>query len=804
MTNRTIGKDITRGTICRDRFRAEVTVVCSDQVAQGRASHLLVDIKSRPAKGTAEVVLAFRPLTSSQHGDIRFDRHDGPTTKTFNGNIQELLVIHGRSMSAGNTADVVLDVKIDGEVRESVPFTVVAAPVTPTVEIRAENGVAPAPDLILLGGNARFRAVVSPATAGTFRWFIFRSTALEIRGSAENELVEVVGRRPPSPLPANARLGLCVLFTPTNGPAVFATHLIWPAFDPEQRGLFPVGRTTYTRPSFTIPAGLEGWPDPIEVSMEALVRYPAQRDGVNEPFSTLRTEYPLVILAHGRHSPVEFERNPDGTRRHDAACNFIRLRTGAGTFDEFRSYEGLEYLASHLASHGFIAVSINLNGRFDPTTGVGQLVTPRFREVTCKPYVIDEVAIFHRAQTVLRHIQTMRDMNTTDPRFQGRVDLRNIALIGHSRGGEAVVSAYDIWRRDPALVDPAVDPAARARIQAVVSIAPTDFRNIRIDAPYLAIVGSDDGDVSQVHGLRIYDRAAPPKQMVWIVGAIHNYFSSNWFWQDEVPADPPVTRAQHQDIAGGYCNLFLQAHLRGVAGANPYFTGERRLSSLSGVEIHHAYQVPGTQVVDNFEDAPADRTRNSLGGAVTATGSTFDERALDQLTAACSVNLPSWFQDTNGLMLEWHTLSARYTTSLLRFFPLLDGLSVAGYTVLSFRVGQDSSVNPAGGTQDFRVRLRGRDLRGGPHAEAVLRVSDFGTIPPPRTKAAPAGTSPAPACTSLWGTMTLSFLKTIRLPLARFSQANPNLDLTSLDSISFEFNVNAVGKLTFDDIEFSA
>jgi hypothetical protein len=783
---------LTRSTRYLAPFTAKGEILCPDLIPQGQQSFMVVFIDWSGKQKKVE--LSFEKPTSGG-GDIRFDGPDGPTKKVIDGDAQELFVIYGRAPTAGNAPDVNLVMRDEkNEERARAPMSV--GPPATTVQIRAENGTDPAPLFMVPETSARFRAVAAPATPGSFRWAGVPSNTVQIRGSAENELVEVVASAPSGlvrPAGFDEAPALCALFTPAGGgPAVMAVHRIWPLTAPEERGPFPVGRTTYTAPNFTIPAGPEGWPHAIEISMEALVRYPAQRDGVNEPFSTLRQAYPLVILAHGRHSPVEFERHPNGTRRLDAVCRPILLRTGAGTFDEFRSYEGLDYLATHLASHGFIAVSINLNGRFDPTTGVGQLARPQGRMVTCKPFVINEVAIHHRGMTVLRHIQEMSRRNTVGPLFQGRVDLGNIALIGHSRGGEAVVSAYDI-NRNPLIVP----PADRANIRAVVSIAPTDFRNISIDAPYLAIVGSDDDDVSQVHGLRIYDRAVPPKQIVWIVGAIHNYFSSNWLWQDEVRADPPVTRAQHQDIAGGYCNLFLLAHLRGVAGANPYFTGERRLNSLAGVEIHHAYQVPGTRVVDNFEDAPADRTRNSLLGAVTATGSTFDEQALDQLNAACGVNLPSWFQDTNGLMLEWHTLSARYTTSL-------GGISVAGYSVLSFRVGQDRSVNPAGGTQDFRVRLRGRNLRGGPHAEAVLRVRDFGTIPPPRTKTVSAGTGPAPACTSLWGTMTLSMLKTIRLPLARFSQANTNLDLTSLDSISFEFNVNAVGRLAFDDIEFSA
>jgi len=64
-----------------------------------------------------------------------------------------------------------------------------------------------------------------------------------------------------------------------------------------------------------------------------LIRYPAAVAGANQPISTLLDTYPLVILAHGNHvrGPVRFD-----------------------------SHDGLEYLARHLASYGYVAASIDL------------------------------------------------------------------------------------------------------------------------------------------------------------------------------------------------------------------------------------------------------------------------------------------------------------------------------------------------------------------------------------------------------------------------------------------------------------
>ena len=543
---------------------------------------------------------------------------------------------------------------------------------------------------------------------------------------------------------------------------------------------------TDTGPEFTIGAGLEGVANEIVVNLDALVRYPADSPGTGVPVSTRQALYPLVILAHGRHNPFEFLRDGLGERVSIAGAP-APIVDAAGNVVEFRNHAGLEYLAAHLASHGFIAVSINLNGRFHPATDFravrGELVEPQGNLLMCRPEVSDQAGILHRGLTILRHIQEMQRRNSTDPIFQGKIEVNSVALVGHSRGGEAVVSAYDLNRSLPA--------PDRASIKALLSIAPTDYRHVSIDIPYLVILGSDDEDVIDGGGLRIYDRAIPPKQMVWVIGAIHNFFSSNWHWQDEVSAAPPVTRLQHEHIARGYSNVFLQQCLPGdIQGLAAYFTGARRLNSLpAAVELHFALQTPGGLVVDHFEDTPPNKANNTLGQSVTGTALlSFDELVFHRHTPAapralamadipdilathltlsgCTVHLGSWFHETNAIMIAWDSTSAVYASALPHS-------SVLHFDVLSFRVAQDITGNPPGGQQDFQVTLI--DSAG---ARASLRISNFTTIPFPRTKQLifrfPAPTGPRPV------EFTKSVFKTVRLPLNHFKQANAQLNLGCL------------------------
>jgi dienelactone hydrolase len=637
-----------------------------------------------------------------------------------------------------------------------------------TVEIAAENSAAPAPDMLLAGTGVRVRATVTPSAAGRIQWQSVRPELLTFRSTANSQVIEATAAN--GVTQPTARTVLCALFTPeaADQPVAMAVLPLWVIVDPEQRGPYRVGRASYTEPSFTIPAGLEAWPNDVEVTVEALVRYPARADGDNQPFADDRPRYPLVVLAHGRHAAIEFERNPDGSLRPDGAGDPVPLLTGAGTIAEFKNHEGLEYLASHLASYGFVALSVNLNGRFespdaDPANVRADLVEPRGRRVTCRPFLVDETAIEHRALTLLRHVLEMQAKDLSDPLFKDRLDFENVGLVGHSRGGDAVVAAHATNQLLP--------DAMQVQIKALVSIAPTDFRNHDPSLPYLVLIGSADDDVADAHGLRLYDRASRPRQLVWIVGAIHNYFCSVWHWQDEVSAAPIVGRPQHESAASGYAVLFLLSQLRQVRDVEPYFTGARPLAALAGVEVHHAFQALGPMVVDAFEDTPPDRARNALAlGVGAANLAAFDEQPFDRLTDACTVNVGSWFHDTRGLLVEWSSPSATYATSL-------GDVSVAGYNVLSFRVAQNDTGNPSGG-QDFKVRLT--DSAG---ASAVLQVRDFATIPAAAPK---------------------SVLKTVRLPLNRFKQANAALNLASVRTLTFEFNVNGSGKLGFDDIEFSA
>lgn len=541
--------------------------------------------------------------------------------------------------------------------------------------------------------------------------------------------------------------------------------------DPSLPGPFAVGEHDYRLAApFTVPATTENLSEqshldaPVivtpatfpafPVTLQALVRYPAATAGVDRPVSNAFPRYPLVILAHGNHRPL----SAPGVR--------------------VENFRGLEYLARHLASYGYIAVSVDLNDMNIP--------------------IRRDPAIVQRGLTVLEHIRQWRTVfNVTDPIFTGRVDINQIALIGHSRGGETVVSAH---RTN-------IDAAHGHLIRAVISISPTDFLGINLPpAPYLVIYGSEDGDVSIGWPFRLYDRAAPPKAMVFIYAAIHNFFQTEPDWFTPAAIDSTDARRlleiPHQNLAKGYCLAFLDMNMRSLGGHTHLFKNNGRPSTIAAaVEIHHQVQDTARLVVDDFGPVatlnraaalpPQLATRaatNTLGLAVNVSALSTPVALANRRTQASLQHrdiAPFW-HDTVGAMAAWDAAGATYTTSV-------GDRNVSAFKVLSFRVAQRFDVprnpNPAGATtpgapQDFTVRLF--DFFG---RVAGIRVSTITSIPFPYKRTDPS--------------LTKSALKTIRIPLSEFKNVTSNLDLRAIRSVQFLFDVIARGEVALDDIEFS-
>ena len=175
------------------------------------------------------------------------------------------------------------------------------------------------------------------------------------------------------------------------------------------------------------------------------------------------------------------------------------------------------------------------------------------------------------------------------------VDMENIGIMGHSRGGEAVghAAAFNHLTHYPD--DATLTWDFGFDIKAVVAIAPVDgqYRPTSRLAPvenvnYLVFHGTHDGDVSSFSGLRTYKRVeftdGEPhfKASVYVHRANHGQWNTVWG-----PHDRGARSGRSLDLRGllegeeqrqfalVYVTAFLEASLKGRDDYLPLFRDHR-------------------------------------------------------------------------------------------------------------------------------------------------------------------------------------------------------------------------------------
>jgi dienelactone hydrolase len=495
--------------------------------------------------------------------------------------------------------------------------------------------------------------------------------------------------------------------------------------DPSLPGPFAgsIGSHDYALGTIDVPSTDAG-PTPTDaLPLTATVRYPAVSSGVDSAVAA--GAFPLVVVMHGN--------------------------SGMET-----SYLGYDYPLDHLASQGFIAMSI-----YAP---VGAFIETR-------------------ARAILAHLDVMRQANTDPGLFHGHVDLSSVGIVGHSRGGEAVVRAARINTTE----------ALGYGIQAGVSVAPTDYHHYGDAGIPLAVVyGANDGDVAGTWPDRtafdIFDETGRARSFVFVYGATHDRFNTEWASIEATteltwhitPSDVPhlISLTDHENVAKGYVTAFMQAHLLARDEQLAYFSEGLKPSLTSALSIHLTHQDTGERVVDDFEQLPHDPAWNTLGGAVTGTSLvTLAEDTLHSL----DVHSP---HVTAGAEIAWQTSPGIYLSHL----PATNK-DISGYATLAFRVTQTygSALNPVNQASDFFVRV----TDGGGKSRAI-RAGMFAEIPYPYVRGET--------------DLIKSALKSVRIPLASYTIANlgaDDVDLTNVASVSFEFAGGTSGEIEIDDLEFS-
>ena len=252
--------------------------------------------------------------------------------------------------------------------------------------------------------------------------------------------------------------------------------------------------------------------------------------------------FPLVLIVHGNHSDREF------------------------------SDPGYEYLGRLMASRGFIFASVDENFLNDAWYDVFDHLKG---ENDCRGWLL------------LKHLELWRAWKD-DPEnpFYGRVDMENIGLIGHSRGGEAVAVAACFNRLSHNPDDATLAFDFGFDLRSIIAIAPVDGQyrpsgagTIIKDVSYFVIQGSNDMDLRSFEGTRQFQRTRfedsihHVKAGLYVFGANHGQFNTIWGRNDNsFPYMAIFNRRQimpagdQEKIGKVFISAFLEATLKGDAG----------------------------------------------------------------------------------------------------------------------------------------------------------------------------------------------------------------------------------------------
>lgn len=354
--------------------------------------------------------------------------------------------------------------------------------------------------------------------------------------------------------------------------------------------------------------------DLSEVPMQGRIWYPADAENC-----------PVLFIAHGNH--------------HIAT----------------ESYLGYGYLGEYLASHGYVVVSVDQNA--------------------CNMLTNENDG---RAVLLLEHIELLLQYNSAaeNPLYR-RLDADNIAIAGHSRGGEMVATAYLFNEYDRYPENGVIRFSYDFDIKSIIAIAPTvnqykpaDHSVALEDVNYLLLHGAADRDVTNFMGMSQYENISFTgegdylKSALYIAGANHGQFNELWGQYDQRgpfttlfnPASL-ISQSDQQQIARVFIKVFLDVTLRGDTSCRSLLTDwDDYAAQLPQTVYAQCYETSGFAAIADFEEDSDLETVTVPEAEVSAVGFNWWTEELVNFAGTSSY-------DTHALRLRW-TKDASYTLKI--------------------------------------------------------------------------------------------------------------------------------------------
>ena len=487
-------------------------------------------------------------------------------------------------------------------------------------------------------------------------------------------------------------------------------------------------------------------------------------------------------------------------------CPLVLIVHGNHGMDSF-SDPGYAYLGELLASQGFLVVSVDENFL---NSSLADFINPFGLRKG------EENSV--RGWMLLEHLVQWRDwtLDKTHPMF-GKADLSRIALIGHSRGGQAVAiaNAFNDLSHDP-------DDATLAfnyhfKLGAIAAIAPVDGQYQPRDRPvpmrdtnYFTLHGSMDGDLTSFMGSSQYSRASFSgdvkafKASLYVSGANHGQFNTAWGRYDIgqpfkllLDARRMIDPEAQRQIAKVYLSAFLQLTLNEEERYRPLFEDARNGAGwLPDDFLINNYSDSNTRWLANFEEDLDPTTGSSPGITVEAQNLSVWREDFVELKSATL--------DTHVVLLGWddrvHAQPASYRINLSDSEPaitpessLVFGASNAAISSLpkSFHPNGISRAEGEEGREPLDWSIVLTDAQG---AEARLPLShDQLLYPQIKNYTRRFGAISSVPSSEL-------VMRRYRFRLKDFVAVNPRLDPKRLRRIRFDFDRTPRGVIALDDV----
>ncbi len=477
--------------------------------------------------------------------------------------------------------------------------------------------------------------------------------------------------------------------------------------------------------------------------------------------------FPLVLMVHGNHSMIDY------------------------------SDAGYAYLGELLASRGSIAVSVDEN--FINAHWSGDF---RGKEMPARGWLL------------LKHLEQWKKWNDgSNADLAKKVDMNNIVLVGHSRGGEAVsiAAAFNELERFP-------DDAEEAfnfgfGIKGIISIAPTDYRYEREitlnNINYLSLQGAYDSDEVSFWGMRPYHRLKFTddfngfKAGVYMNHANHGQFNSTWGRSDFgapmkwlLNLKPLVSGEDQRQMAKVCVSAFVEAVLKENKEYRNVFKSVDGITDWLPKETYLSqYADTSKKILMDFED-DIDVTTGKDSIQITAENfKIWREEGLK--------SRDNGKQQNNALVLGWKYGSNAEKDSIpqyhvhipnaLKDFGALDTLA------LSVGVGDISELDLKEDEGDFKnagfnFSIVLKDSLGN---EASADLASTTILPVPiRSKFTKFKFLDSEMIGKDWEVQ----LKSCYVPISAFLNKTDSLDLSKLRTISLVFDKDSLGVVVIDDI----